>query len=146
MAAVPVGDEQDDDVIALLDPITRLPARGLFLDRCAIALARARRARASVGVIVVSSDELDHADASARDMLRRRVTVAVTSVVRADDTVARFDDRFVVVCNDVRNDKDLATIATRLTNVLRHRGVQAVSTLLEATATPTELVELVEAG
>ena len=144
MAPLHAADD-DEDLLALLDPVTRLPGRGLFLDRCAIALVRARRSRASVGVIVVTAGELDDCDDSTRDVTRRRVAVAVMSVVRADDTVARFGDRFVVVCNDIRGDTDLATISARLSNVLRHRDGQAVGTRVEASATPSQVLELVDA-
>ncbi len=140
----PMGDQ--DERLALLDPVTRLPGRALFLDRCEIALARARRTRASVGVVVVTTGALDHYDDSARDQFRRQVAVAVLSVMRGDDTVARFGDRFVVVCNDIRSDRDLATVTGRVSNVLRHHHGRAVATLVEASITPTELLHLVDAS
>ena len=146
MSALHDTHDHDGELLALLDPVTRLPERGLFLDRCAIALVRARRSRASLGVIVVTAAELADCDESARDSIRRGVAVAVSSVLRADDTVARFGDRFVVVCNEIRNDRDLATITTRLSNVLRHRNGRAVATLVEASATPPELLHLVDAS
>lgn len=138
--------DHDDELLALLDPVTRLPARGLFLDRCAIALTRARRARTSLGVISITSPAFDDCDDATRDVIRRRIAVAAVSVVRADDTVARFDDRFVVVCGDLRNSKDLHTIATRLANVLQHQSGRVSSTLVEPTTSAAELLELVDAG
>jgi GGDEF domain-containing protein len=143
VASLHPADDQDER-LALLDPVTRLPGRALFLDRCEIALARARRVQASVGLVVVTSDALEHCDESARNQILRQVAVAVLSVMRGDDTVARFGDRFVVVCNDIRSDKDLATVTSRVSNVLRHRDGRAVATLVEASVTPDELLHLVD--
>jgi GGDEF domain-containing protein len=145
VAALHPMDEQDER-LALLDPVTRLPGRALFLDRCEIALARARRGHASVGVVVVTAGALDHCEESARNQLRRQVAVAVVSVMRGDDTVARFGDRFVVVCSDIRSDSDLATITARISNVLRHQAGRATATLVEASVTPSELLHLVDAS
>jgi GGDEF domain-containing protein len=138
-------DDQDER-LALLDPVTRLPGRALFLDRCEVALARARRTQASLGVVVVTVGALDQSDEPARDQLRRQIAVAVLSVMRGDDTVARFGDRFVVVCNDIHSDKDLAIVTARISNVLRHRDGRAVATLIEASVTPAELLHLVDAS
>ena len=134
----------EDERLALLDPVTLLPTRALFLDRCGIALARARRAKSSIGLVVVTTADLDESEEPALDVLRRRVAIAVTSVMRPDDTVARFDNRFVIVGNDLRNERDLATIATRLTNVLRTRRPQVSTALVEPTASPAQVLALVE--
>jgi GGDEF domain-containing protein len=138
--------DHDDELLALLDPVTRLPGRGLFLDRCAIALTRARRSRTSLGLISITSATLDDCDAATRDVVRRRIAVAALSVMRADDTVARFDDRFVIVCNELRNAKDLATITTRLGNVLQHQAGRVSSTLVDPMTSAAELLDLVDRG
>lgn len=138
--------DHDDELLSLLDPVTRLPRRGLFVDRCAVALTRARRSRTSIGVISVTSSALDACDDTTRDAIRRRIAVAVLSVVRADDTVARFDDRFVVVCNELRSSRDLHTISTRLANVLQHQAGCVNSTMVEPTTNVADLLDLVDAG
>lgn len=144
MTALHAGGQ--GELSALLDPVTRLPGRDLFLDRCAVALVRARRARVSIGIVVVSVAALDSAEDAERDRIRRRVAAAVASVVRAEDTIARFENRFVVLCNTIRSDRDLAAATARLSNVLRHCDGRAVATLVEASVTPHELLALVDAS
>jgi GGDEF domain-containing protein len=112
----------DDERLSLLDPVTLLPTRALFIDRCGIALARASRAKASIGLIVVSIADLED----------------------ADDTVARFDNTFVIVANDLRNARDLKIITTRLTNVLRHRGPHVSAELIDANSSPAHLLATID--
>ncbi len=144
METLELTHDLDDERLALLDPVTLLPSRPLFLDRCGIALARARRAKTSIGLVVVTTADLDESEGPGLDVVRRRVAIAVTSVMRADDTVARFDNRFVIVGNDLRHERDLATIATRLTNVLRTRRPNISTALVAPIASPAQVLAMIE--
>ena len=61
-----------------------------------------------------------------------------------DDTVARFDNTFVIVANDLRNARDLKVITTRLTNVLRHRGPYVSAELVDANSSPAQVLATIE--
>jgi diguanylate cyclase (GGDEF)-like protein/PAS domain S-box-containing protein len=91
---------------ALLDPLTTLPNRMLFLDRLTVALAHAERASTGVAVIVVGLDrfglineELGH---EFGDQALRAVGQRLVGVMRAGDTVGRLSgDEFAVVCEEI---------------------------------------------
>ena len=94
----------------LLDSLTGLPRWGLLIDRTAVAIARAERAGTEVAVFVV---EQPHFADRAYDVLR--VVQALQERLRPDDTLARIgEQRFAIVCNDIRADQDAAQVARRL--------------------------------
>jgi GGDEF domain-containing protein len=94
----------------LLDPETRLPRWGLFIDRTAVALARARRARRDVAVFVLDDPRFPHGPC---DMARAANLLG--DQLRPDDTLARLGpNRFGVVCNEIGANEDAAQVARRL--------------------------------
>ena len=94
----------------LLDSVTGLPGWSLLIDRTEVALARARRNGRDVAVFVL---EYPHFSTGPYDA--RRVAEVLQSRVRPDDTLARIGPRrFAVVCNDIGQDEDAATVAHRL--------------------------------
>jgi len=94
----------------LLDSMTGLPRWTLLIDRTAVALARARRNGRDVAVFVL---EYPHFPTGPYDA--RRVAEVLQSRLRPDDTLARIGPRrFAVVCNDIGQDEDAATVAHRL--------------------------------
>jgi GGDEF domain-containing protein len=94
----------------LLDSMTGLPRWALLIDRTAVALARARRHGRDVAVFVL---EYPHFPTGPYDA--RRVAEVLLSRLRPDDTLARLGPRrFAVVCNDIGEDEDAATVAHRL--------------------------------
>jgi GGDEF domain-containing protein len=94
----------------LFDPVTGLPRWGLFFDRTAVALARARRSDRSVAVFVLEDPRLL---GGPHDI--RRVVELLQNQLRPDDSLARLGpSRFGVVCNDLSSDEDAALVARRL--------------------------------
>lgn len=101
---------------SLFDPGTHLPGWVLLLDRTTVALARAARNDKQVMVAVLSNPH-DYQGARA-DM--KATTTIIRAHLRRDDTLARIDERtLVVVCNDLQADADAAKIARRLLSLAR---------------------------
>jgi diguanylate cyclase (GGDEF)-like protein len=105
----------------LFDPATRLPRPPLVRDRLEVALARAARTRRNVGVLFVDVQvpgDLPSGLGSTFDVLPL-IAGRLRSAVRPDDTVGRFGDyEFVVICNEVTDEADLAALADRLRSVI----------------------------
>jgi diguanylate cyclase (GGDEF)-like protein len=105
----------------LFDPATRLPRPPLVRDRLEIALARAARTRRNVGVLFVDVQvpgDLPSGLGSTFDVLPL-IAGRLRSAVRPDDTVGRLGDyEFVVICNEVTDEADLAALADRLRSVI----------------------------
>jgi GGDEF domain-containing protein len=96
---------------SLFDDVTRLPGWAVLIDRTAVALARATRTKRQVLVLVLDGVR---AHRGARFDLQRSVS-ALRSLLRSDDTIARVDERtIIVVCNDIAADTDAAQVARRL--------------------------------
>lgn len=105
--------------LALKDPLTGLANRTLFLDRLALALARAGRRPGDPALLFFDldgfkavNDELGH---HVGDQVLTAVADRLNALLRTEDTVSRFGgDEFAVLCEDV-NAQGLATaIAGRL--------------------------------
>ncbi len=88
------------------DDLTRLPNRGLALDRLAQSIKRARRLNAKVLVMFIDLDHFKQVNDSlghpAGDRLLREAAARLSEVVREADTVARLGgDEFLLICPDV---------------------------------------------
>ncbi len=108
---------------ALHDPLTGLPNRALLLDRMTHALARARRGRSRVAVLLLDVDHFkvvnDSLGHEAGDDLLRALTPRLRAAVRDEDTVARLGgDEFVVVCADVEDPEEALEVARRIERAL----------------------------
>ena len=108
---------------ALVDPLTRLPNRALFVDRLAHASAMAKRSGNRMAVLFLDmdgfknvNDTLGHA---AGDDLLRTVASRLLEALREQDTVARLGgDEFAVLIEDVVRDSDVLDVARRIADAL----------------------------
>jgi diguanylate cyclase (GGDEF)-like protein len=108
---------------ALHDPLTALPNRTLFRDRCLQALSGLGRATSGVGVLFVDldgfkqvNDSLGHA---AGDRLLVEAADRIRHSLRAGDTVSRFGgDEFTVLVATLDHRHDTVELAQRVTQAL----------------------------
>jgi len=107
------------DFLAHHDPLTELPNRLLFKDRCERAMAHGQRAGTRTALLFVDldrfkavNDSFGHpvGDALLRDAARR-----LDASVRDTDTVSRQGgDEFLVALTDIRDDEAIARIAEKI--------------------------------
>ena len=107
----------------LHDQLTALPNRDLLLDRLGSALARARRERASVGVLFVDLDNFkiinDTIGHSAGDEILRTMAQRLSAAAREGDTAARVGgDEFVIVYERIEHDEEIFLLAQRIASIL----------------------------
>jgi predicted signal transduction protein with EAL and GGDEF domain len=121
---------------SLHDQLTGLPNRTLFLDRLQTAIAHQRRqANHHVAVLFVDLDRFKIVNDSlghlAGDELLTHVAPRLLSLVRSEDTVARFDyvrdkdtlarlgsDEFSLLLDNIRNPDDALRVAERIQHAL----------------------------
>ncbi|MBI4940907.1 MAG: EAL domain-containing protein [Actinobacteria bacterium] len=109
---------------ALHDPLTKLPNRTLGLDRIQQALDRTRRSRRRVAVLACDLDRFDVVNDSIGpehgDEILVEIANRIQTVLRATDTAARMaGDEFVVVCEDVLDEREAVLVADRITAAVR---------------------------
>ena len=112
------------NALALRDPLTGLPNRGLLLDRIEHALARSRRTEEPFALLVVDLDGFkgvnDVRGHEAGNQVLRTIARRLESVVRATDTVARVGgDEFVVLSLGTSEDDEAAALVGRMRQALR---------------------------
>ena len=108
---------------ALHDPLTALPNRTLFRDRCLQALSGIGRTTGGVGVLFVDldgfkqvNDSLGHAGG---DRLLVEVAERIRHTLRAGDTVSRFGgDEFTVLGATLDSRHDASRLAQRIAQAL----------------------------
>jgi diguanylate cyclase (GGDEF)-like protein len=110
--------------LAFYDRLTDLPNRTLFSDRCAQALASARRSKHLVGVIMLSLDRFkkvsDTLGPVAGDIVLGEAAVRLQSCVGKADTVARFDgEEFGLLLTQITEASDLADVAMAVHDAFR---------------------------
>ena len=113
--------QQRIEYLATHDELTGLPNRALLNDRLHLALARAERSRASVGVVFIDldnfkvvNDTLGHVTG---DKLLKQAALRLLDCVRAEDTVARLGDEFVVLL-ETADRREATVTAERLLSAL----------------------------
>jgi diguanylate cyclase (GGDEF)-like protein/PAS domain S-box-containing protein len=108
---------------ALHDPVTGLANRTLLLDRLTQALVRMERQPSQIALLFVDLDHFKEInDAYGHDVGDRllvQVGARLKALSRRIDTVARFGgDEFVLLCDALRADDDVCTIAERVVRSL----------------------------
>jgi diguanylate cyclase (GGDEF)-like protein/PAS domain S-box-containing protein len=110
---------------ALHDRLTGLPNRVLLQDRITQALWRCRRRQSGpLGVIVADLDLFKNVNGQlGHDLGDRLLTLAgerLREAIRPSDTVARLGgDEYVILCEDLLNAHEAATVAERLVKGMR---------------------------
>jgi diguanylate cyclase (GGDEF)-like protein/PAS domain S-box-containing protein len=109
---------------ALHDPLTKLPNRTLGLDRIQQALDRTRRSRRRVAVLSCDLDRFDVVNDSIGpehgDEILVEIADRIQTVLRATDTAARLaGDEFVVICEDVLDEREAVLVADRIVAAVR---------------------------
>jgi len=112
------------------DALTALPNRLLVVDRLNVALARAKRRRKPIAVMVVDVDHFELINTTfghgIADYLLKEVADRLTSCVREEDSVGRFgSDEFMVVLAEMAAETDAAIAAQRiLDSISRQFAIQ----------------------
>ena len=114
-----VAVEEQLTHLALHDQLTELPNRRLFFDRLDVALARAARQSAPIGIFFVDLDRFKPINDERGHRVGDQVLVLtgdrLRSCMRPSDTVARLGgDEFVVLCEHVADQHGASLIADRL--------------------------------
>jgi len=105
--------------LAHYDALTDLPNRLLIHERVDHAIARAKRERAKVALVVMDVDRFKHINDSLGhslgDQLLQAVAKRLVQGVREADTVGRLGgDEFIVILDDVSTGRDAAAVAQKL--------------------------------
>ena len=111
--------EEELEYLARHDPLTGLANRVMLNDRIGGAIARARRSKRAVGVLVADLDGFKAInDAHGHyigDQMLKAVSARLKACVRETDTVARLGgDEFVLVLEELQDLGDAARIAAKL--------------------------------
>ncbi|MGQ0810207.1 MAG: diguanylate cyclase domain-containing protein [Nitrospiraceae bacterium] len=106
--------------LAQYDQLTGLVNRTLCRDRLIQAMARSKRMQQSLGLMLLDLDRFkavnDTLGHDAGDQLLKAVADRFHTCVREVDTVARMGgDEFTVILEGVSSEKDVATVAQRIT-------------------------------
>lgn len=113
--------------MAFHDALTGLPNRRLFRDRLHQAIAGARRDRGVVAVALVDLDDFkainDSRGHEAGDQLLKRLAEALSTALRARDTVARWGGDEFVCCMTLDDEGELAVLLRRLEQALVQAGI-----------------------
>jgi len=105
--------------VAHRDPLTGLPNRILINDRLNLALAKARRSKRQVAVMLLDLDRFktinDTLGHDRGDMLLKAVAGRVLSCLRGSDSLGRLGgDEFLVVLPDLAKGQDAVPIARKI--------------------------------
>lgn len=105
--------------MAYHDMLTRLPNRSLFMERLELELARAKRHKSILGLMLLDLDRFkeinDNHGHALGDELLKAVAQRLTNLLRATDTVARLGgDEFLFLLPDIHSSHDAEVIAEKV--------------------------------
>ena len=108
---------------SLHDPLTGLANRALLLDRLSQALARSQRGSGEVAVLFLDLDRFKMINDSLGHDVGDRMLVAVAGrlagALRGSDTLTRFGgDEFIVLCEEVGDEREAVRLAERIVAIL----------------------------
>ena len=123
--------KEEAETMALFDSLTNLPNRRLLFDRLLAAEHRAITQGLKLGVIYLDldgfkliNDTLGH---DAGDNFLRDVSAVMQSMLGPRDCLARVGgDEFVVLVEDLRDRRDLASLAERLNSAVKNEPVSGL--------------------
>jgi diguanylate cyclase (GGDEF)-like protein len=109
--------------LAFHDPLTDLANRMLFMDRLSHALLGLQRRPGSLAVLFIDLDRFktvnDTHGHDGGDQALLCIADRIRGVLRAEDTASRFGgDEFVVLCEDVGDERHVVDIAGRLASAV----------------------------
>ncbi len=114
------GSQTDITDRQVLDPLTGLPNRALFLDRLASALGRSRRKPdLMTGMLFLDLDRFKYVNDSlghlVGDQLLKRVATTLEACLRPGDTVARLGgDEFTILVEEIQSAENAVQVAERV--------------------------------
>ena len=132
--------EEALELVPAHDPVTGLPNRLEFQNRLSLALARARRERARIAVLLVDLDRFALLSANMRPGAGERLLLEcarrITAALRACDTLARAGcDGFLALLEGAAGSSDLISIVGKvLDSVARPFAIDGRSVTLSASA------------
>jgi diguanylate cyclase len=122
--AAAVEQEEGTRNAALHDALTGLPNRVLFKDRLEHGIAQAKRHRWILAVMFMDLDDFkrinDTYGHQSGDAVLQTVAMRLKHHTRDDDTVSRYGgDEFLCLLTHLHEQKDIATIASKLLGAIR---------------------------
>jgi diguanylate cyclase (GGDEF)-like protein/PAS domain S-box-containing protein len=117
--------EQEVKRIAYHDPLTGLPNRMLLIDRLTMAINQADRNRNKVAIMMVDLDKFKDVNDTfghhIGDLLLKSVAEKLTSVLRKEDTVARFGgDEFVLLLPEQIDTYTALQVARKINDIFQN--------------------------
>lgn len=121
------------------DSTTSLPNQTLAIDRLSVALARAKRSRRPVAVMMIDLDHFELINTTfghgLADRLLREIADRLAHCVRDEDTVCRFgSDEFMIVLAEMSTETDAALAAQRILDAISSRAIEVHGHAIEVKA------------
>ena len=119
-----VQAERKINFLAYHDWLTELPNRSLLIDRLEHALAKARRNRTKVFLLVLDLDRFKHINDSlghsAGDNALRKISRRFARLIREENTIARLaGDEFAILLENISHAQNIVIVAERLLDSLK---------------------------
>ncbi len=115
--------------LAFHDPLTGLPNRSLFIDRCLLSLAESKRHHKDLAIMQLDLDHFkgvnDNFGHEAGDRVLKEVAQRLSNSLRLTDTIGRLGgDEFGVLIPDMENSDLAVTVADKILEIVRRPFVE----------------------